>query len=121
MYEPVNFHGIDGLTLRFRATGSGTLEFAANNSDSVLTMIDVSPDTGEPVTPYQAISVADVPEDFPGMESLAAGAYDNWREISIPISVNANSITLMLTFTSVEEDATLELDWIRFEGIGLKY
>jgi len=119
IYAPLNFYGIDGLTLRFRATGNGTLEFAAGSRESVLTRIDISDDTGQAITPYQANSVANVSADFPGMESLAAGAYENWREISVPIAADENSITLMLTFTSMEEDATMELDWIQFEGPGL--
>ena len=119
-YEPLNFLGIERLTFRFRATGTGTLQFVAEESNSILTSIEISPDAGYPVTLHQAEYVSDVSPDFPGMESLAEGAYNNWREISVPIPASENTMSLMLTFTSTQEDSSMELDWIRFEGPGLK-
>ncbi len=120
-YAPVNLQGIDSMTVRFRATGSGTLQFAASHSDSMFASIKITPDTGDPVTLSQAEYVAGIPADFPGMESLAEGAYDSWRELSIPIPASEITMTLMLTFVSAEEDAAMELDWISFKGPGLAY
>ncbi len=118
-YAPLNLHGIDGLTLRFRTTGTGTLRFSADTLETVLAEIEISADTGEPITPHQADYVAGVSPDFPGMSSLPKGAYDNWREVTLPIVPGENTITLILTFESVEEDLVMELDWIRFNGPGL--
>ncbi len=118
-YVPLNLHGIDDLTLRFRATGKGTLRFSADILEAVLAEIEISPDTGDPVTPYQADYVAGVSADFPGMETLPKGSYENWREITLPITSSTNTITLILTFESTEEDPVMELDWIRFNGPGL--
>ncbi|MXX96675.1 MAG: hypothetical protein F4065_01945 [Rhodothermaceae bacterium] len=118
-YAPLNLHGMDGLTLRFRTTGTGTLRFSADTLETVLAEIEISPDTGEPITPHQAEYVAGVSPDFPGMSSLPKGAYDNWREVTLPIVPSENTITLILTFESVEEDPVMELDWIRFNGPGL--
>lgn len=118
-YAPLNLHGIDGLTLRFRTTGTGTLQFSADTLATVLAEIKISPDTGEPITPHQADYVAGVSPDFPGMSSLPEGAYDNWREVTLPIAPSENTITLILTFESTEEDPIMELDWIRFNGPGL--
>ncbi len=118
-YAPLNLYGIDALTLRFRATGTGMLRFSADSTEAVLAEIEISPDTGEPVTPHQADYVAGVSPDFPGMESLPTGAYENWREITLPIPAGENTIILILTFESTEEDPAMELDWIRFNGPGL--
>ena len=118
-YAPLNLHGIDSLTLRFRTAGMGTLRFSADTLETVLAEIEISPDTGEPITPHQAEYVAGVSPDFPGMSSLPKGAYDNWREVTLPIVPSENTIILILTFESVEEDPVMELDWIRFNGPGL--
>ncbi len=120
VYTPLNLNGIQSLTLRFRITGNGTLHIAADSIDSNIVSLDMSPETGEPITPRQSKYVAGVSSDFPGMESLAEGAYDFWREISIPIPASEKTISLILTFMSMEEDAILELDWIRFNGPGVK-
>ena len=76
---------------------------------------------GQAVVPHQADYTAGVPPDFPGMGLLAEGAYDNWREVSVEIPSIPETITLMLTFESAEEDPFVELDWIRFEDAGFIY
>ncbi len=118
-YAPLNLRGIDSLTLRFRATATGILRFSADTLETVLAEIEISPDTGESIIPHQAEYVAGVSPDFPGMASLPKGAYDNWREVTLPIAPSKNTITLILTFESIEEDPIMELDWIRFNGPGL--
>ncbi|MCY4000519.1 MAG: ThuA domain-containing protein [Bacteroidetes bacterium] len=119
IYNPLNLTGIDSLLLRFRTTGNGILHFGTEDSDSTIAHLEITPETGVSVTPRQAEALSEVPEDFPGMETLAEGAYDRWREVSVPIPAIKKTIALMLTFTSPEEDTVMELDWIRFEGPAL--
>ena len=83
-YAPLNLQDIHELTLRFRTTGEGLLEFTTNHRDSSLARIQISPNTGESIIPHQATYLASVPVDFPDMESLDSNAYENWREVSIP-------------------------------------
>lgn len=118
-YAPLNLHGIDSLSLRFRATGPGVLQFTADSTETLLTSIEISADTGRPVIPHQADYAVAVPAEFPGMGSLPEGAYENWREVSVAIPSSSNTITLILTFESEHEDSVMELDWIRFEGASL--
>lgn len=119
LYTPINLTGIEHLTLRFRSTGSGTLHFATHATDSAMVQLKITPDTGIPVTPRQADAMANVPSDFSGMETLPEGVYDHWREVSVAIPAIEHTISLMLTFMSTNEDAVLELDWIRFDGPSL--
>lgn len=120
-YNPINLQGINRLTFRFRATGTGTILLSAEGSEIALPSIPISPDTGQAVVPHQADYTAGVPPDFPGMGLLAEDAYDNWREVSVEIPPIPETITLMLTFESAEEDPVVELDWIRFEDAGFIY
>jgi len=119
IYSPINLTGIDGLTLRFRSTGTGTLHFATHDGASKIVELEITPDIGTPVTPRQSDALADLSTDYPGLETLPNGAYDNWREISFAIAPIENSISLMLTFISTDEDSVLELDWMRFDGPAL--
>ncbi len=121
IYTPINLTGIDGMTLRFRTTGTGILHFMADDSNSTIVHVEITPDTGIPVTPRQADALADVPDDFPGLETLSDGAYDNWREVSVVIAPIEHTISLMVTFMSTDEDSVLELDWIRFNGPALHF
>lgn len=116
-YAPLDLYGIDSLTLRFRATGAGTLQLNADST--VLARVEITPVVGELVTPVQADYVAGIPPDFPEMGSLPEGSYDDWREVVVSISAAAKSIVLILTFTSMEDGYVMELDWIRFNGSGL--
>ena len=69
--------------------------------------------------PAQAVYLQGVPPDASGLGQLAEGAYDNWREITVPITDPGGVHTLLLDFKSEESKTWLELDWIRFNGQGV--
>ena len=116
-YHPVNLVNIDSITLRFRSEDTGTLSIHFDDVDSdPLVTIDVSPLAGQSVMPHQAEYLAGVPEDAPGIAQLVEGAYENWREITIPIAPLTGTGTLLLDAHQV---SALELDWIRFNGNGV--
>ncbi len=119
LYAPVNLHGIDQLTLRFRATAMGRVHIQADGGGAHLVTVDLGPESGVPVTPRQADYKAGVPADASGMNLLAKDAYDNWREISVPLPEVEGPTTLVLSFEAEAEKTFLELDWIRFEGAGV--
>ena len=119
-YEPINLINVESLTFRFRATEPGTLEARLDQPDApVLAMLEMAPETGEAVVPAQAVYLEGVPPDASGLAQLEQGAYDNWREITVPITDPGGVHTLLLDFRSVASKTWLELDWIRFNGRGV--
>ena len=118
-YAPVNLHGIDGLTLRFRATAPGRAHVRMAGSSVPLATLEVGPESGNPATPQQADYKSSVPPDAPGLSLLAKDAYDNWREITMPLPEFGGTATLVMSFESEAEKVFMELDWIRFEGAGI--
>ena len=118
-YTPVNLHGVDSLTLRFRATDLGQVLVQAREHEKELAVIEVDSVAGMAVRPHQADYLASVPADAPGLGLLEAKAYDSWREITFAVPEVDGAFTLDLRFVSEAESTFLELDWIRFEGPGI--
>jgi hypothetical protein len=69
--------------------------------------------------PYQADYLAGVPPDASGLRQLEKGSYDNWRDVTVPVSDPSGTHTLWVNFNSDASDFVLELDWIRFNGQGV--
>jgi hypothetical protein len=84
-----------------------------------LAVLDLTPQTGEPAIPRQAIYLQGVPPDASGLQQLEATAYDNWREVTVSVTDPAGPHTLWLTFESEASGPLLELDWVRFNGKGV--
>ncbi len=119
-YEPINLLNVESLTFRFRALKTGTLEARLDQPDApALATLEIDSETGAAVVPVQAIYLEGVPPDASGLGSLEKGAYDNWREITVPITDPGGVHTLLLDFKSEESKVWLELDWIRFNGQGV--
>ena len=119
-YEPINLMNVESLTFRFRATEPGTLEARFDQPDApALVTLEIAPETGTAVVPVQAEYLAGVPPDAWGLAQLEQGAYDNWREITVPIADPGGVHTLLLDFKSEASKTWLELDWIRFNGQGV--
>lgn len=111
-YEPINLDGIVSVTIRFRATANGTL--AMSSGDSTVLTVELGAESGEPVTPHQAVYLEGVPPDASGLAQLEKGAFDNWRELTTPIAGPSGVNILTLNFTNEASKPWLELDWLRF-------
>ena len=84
-----------------------------------MALVTITPETGRPVTPQQAAYLAGVPADASGLQLLKEGAYEHWREVTVPIDAPAGTHTLVLNFQSEATQPFMELDWLRFEGAGI--
>ena len=117
-YDPVNLRGIDSLTVRFRATEPGIMRLRRFRT-TPLAEIEIGPEKGAPVRPHQADYLATVPPNAAGLNLLEEGAYDRWREITIPVEDPGDTFTLVIDFETEAEKTFLELDWIHFHGPGI--
>ena len=117
-YGPLNLRDIDSLTVRFRATAPGTMRLRRHRTTHLVTL-DLGPDAGVAARPHQADYLDSVPPDDFGLNQLEDGAYDRWRELTVPISDPGDTFTLIVDFSSDQERTFLELDWIRFHGNGV--
>ncbi len=113
-YEPINLDGIVSVTIRFRATANGTL--AMSSGDSTVLAVELGAESGEPVTPHQAVYLEGVSPDASGLAQLEKGAFDNWRELTTPVAGPSGANVLTLNFTSEASKLWLELDWLRFNA-----
>ncbi len=118
VYAPVNVNGIESVTLRFRSHAPGAVRISVAGGSELATL-DLDAETGVAVTPHQADYAAAVPTDASGMGLLKQDAYDNWREMTLPVEDPGGTITLVLDFASEAESTFLELDWIQFDGRGI--
>ena len=114
-YGPINFTGIESMTLRFRPRSAGSVVIRTEERDSL--QVDLGLETGEAVRPHQADYADGVPLGSAGMGLLPDGAYEGWREVSVDVA--STSQTLVLDFYSEESGVFVELDWIRFVGPGI--
>ena len=114
-YGPLNLHGIDSLTVRFRATASGKIRIRRHRT-TLLALIETGPEAGTSVLPHQAGYLASVPPNAAGLSQLEEGSYDHWREITVPVDDPGDTFTLVVDFETEAEKVFLELDWIRFHG-----
>lgn len=115
-YTPVNLEEVGSLTLRFRAEKSGRIDVRMEGIKGVLATVEITPEAGVPVRPHQADYLASIPPDASGLKQLQEGAYDNWREMIIPISSAKGTHTLTLDFSSQATGPFMELDWVRFNS-----
>ena len=118
-YKPVNLHGIDSITLRFRLHAPGAVRIGVEGGGELATL-HLEAESGEPAVPRQAGYAAGVPEGASGMGLLKKDAYDNWREITVPVADPGKTFELVLDFASDHDKTFLELDWLRFNGQGIK-
>ena len=117
-YRPINLSNIHSLTFRYRATEAGRI-VARTEDGRHLATLDVGPEAGEAVVPRQAVYLAQVPPDASGLAQLEKGAYDDWREMTTPVTDPDGAFTLVVDFVSAAGKTFLELDWIRFNGRGV--
>jgi len=117
-YAPINLHGIDSLTIRFRATAPGIMRLRRHRT-TLLTLIEVDPEAGRPARPHQADYLDSSPSDPAEFRQLEEGAYDRWREVTVPVKDPGDTFTLVIDFETEAEKVFLELDWIRFHGEGV--
>ena len=119
-YNPVNFVNIESMTLRFRTEDTGRVEFYTGVAEQEpFVSVELSPESGDLVTPHQAEYLAGLPEDAPGLAQLVEGAYDNWREITVPVNAPSGTNALVLKVKHESASHFLEIDWIRFNGDGV--
>ena len=120
-YAPVNLAGIDSLTIRFRAEDLGRIEVRLDQPGTPsLALIEITPDAGWSVTPHQADYLANVSPEASGIQLLKEGSYDNWRELTVPVSAPAGTHTLVLNFQSETSEPFVEVDWIKVGGPGFE-
>ena len=117
-YAPINLHGIDSLTIRFRAAAEGTIRLR-RYSTPPLAVIEVGPNTGTLQHLPQTDYLASLPKGAAGVNLVEEGAYDNWREVTIAVQDPGDTFPLTLDFQSEADRDFLELDWIRFHGPGV--
>ena len=117
-YAPLNLHGIDSLSIRFRASAAGIIRLRRHRT-TPLARVAVGPEAGMPVRPHQADYLAGVPEGASGLGQLEDGAYERWREITVPVNDPGDTFTLVVDFETEAEKTFLEIDWIRFHGTGV--
>ncbi len=117
-YDPLHLAGVDSVTVRFRAEAAGTIQMSRFRT-TPLAVVAVGPKGGRPAVPHQAEYLAGVPPDAAGLNQLREGAYDRWREVTVPLRDTEGTFSLVLTFESDADGTFLELDWIHFHGSGV--
>lgn len=117
IYDPVNFAGMESVTLRYRATEAGRLAARTAASDTVFAVM-ITPEAGVAVRPEQADYLATVPPDASGLAQLEKGSYDRWREVTVPLVDPEGTHSLIVEVSEGSEKPWLELDFLRFNGRG---
>ena len=114
LYSPINLAGIKSITFRFRAEHEGHVDLRIEGAGLLLATVEISPEAGSSVQPHQADYLASIPPDASGLAQLREGSYDQWREITIPVSGPSGAHTLRLDFSTGANGKFMELDWLRF-------
>ena len=120
-YAPVNLANIQSMTFRLKARAPGVIEVRLDAPNGPLlaeTTLDEASMAPAPAGP-QTRAVAQMHGS--GVEGLDVDAYQGWMETTVPVTDPGGTHHLFLVFRSEAAKAFLELDWIRFNGLGMSY
>ena len=120
-YAPVNLANIQSMTFRLKARAPGVIEVRLDAPNGPLlaeATLDEASMAPAPAGP-QTRAVAQMHGS--GVEGLDVDAYQGWMETTVPVTDPGGTHHLFLVFRSEAAKAFLELDWIRFNGLGMSY
>ncbi|MFK7845228.1 MAG: ThuA domain-containing protein [Rhodothermales bacterium] len=117
-YDPIDLSSVEAVTLRFKQHQAGSIVLRANKADGkVLGRIDLDAAnivTIEETTQARDVDLALTHDEAILVQGLNREVYENWSEVAIPLTVESNAKTLVLTFESDSDKMLLELDWMMF-------
>ncbi|GAB5518429.1 MAG: ThuA domain-containing protein [Rhodothermales bacterium] len=125
VYEPLNFVGVEGLTMRVKpvkaATGTITLRLGAPDGP-VLAEQAFGPGLGEPVP-----SLLELPEKLKNVEALydkdavpSDENYAGWQDLTFTFADPGGTQTLYVVVTAEGRGNVVEIDWLEFIGGGVQ-
>jgi len=124
VYEPINFVGVEGLTMRVKpvkeATGTIALRLGAPDG-RVLAEHAFGPEEGAAVP-----TLLELPEKLKNVEALydkdavpSEENYDGWRDLTFTFADPVGTQTLYVVVTAEGRGNVVEIDWMEFIGGGV--
>ncbi len=117
-YAPVSLAGISKMTLRFKQFEAGSIVLRANTEDGK-EIARISLDESNTISIPESAQLAGVDQALQHDEAILVQGlnrevYENWSELTVPLSVAESIHQLVLTFEGNSNEMLLELDWILF-------
>ena len=113
------------MTFRVKPSAPGTIEVRQGAPDGpLLAEVSLEAEAMEPVAELpQARAVAEMLASAEAIlvEGLNLDAYKEWGDVSVDVTDPGGTHELFLVFRSEATKPFVELDWIRFGGLGMGY
>lgn len=119
-YAPINFTDVASITLRYKQYGAGRVELRTGSKmGPLLASIELDESNATHVSKVQqALDVAEAltHDEAIQVDDLNEEVYENWSEVTVPVSGPAATTDLVLVFEGSASGLLLELDWLRFNA-----
>ena len=114
-YGPLHLEEIASVTLRYKQHRNGTIVLSESGNE--VARVELNEVDAETIKEVEQIIEADNAmryDEALNDENLDRSIYENWSEVTIPVSSSGDKNELMLSVEGRGSSMILELDWIRF-------
>ncbi len=126
-YDPIHLSGIDSLTIRAKPLSPARIEVRQDSlGGPLLAEVVLDSVTTAAVPPADTPQRREFNEIFDEAMAAHTEAYDpkpetyeGWYDVTVPIQDPGRPFRLVLVFRGESRGQILQVDWLRFEGVGL--